>query len=111
MHDSMSQRYVRNTAATAVLYDWRTVNGLVGWEGDRSRIIRGLEEWIEVPVAAPVGTDGGVTVPDESGNNRTFTLRTRTSYNSTSLNSVWTTPGMACCAFGSDPFFQQGGMP
>lgn len=112
MHDSMAQRYPRNVAETQLIYDWRTVGGVQGWDGDRANIIRGIEEFIEVPIAAPEGVDGTVVVPDMTGNGNDFILRTRAAYDPTisvAARTDWTIPGMSCCALASDPYWQQGG--
>jgi hypothetical protein len=109
---AVTNRYVWSPGDAEVCYDWgrsEPIQGRTCWETDRSRIIRGVSDLPEVDIACPVGTDGDVYVPDISGNDAHFYLRTRTQYDATNLGINWAVAGMACCALGSDPFFQQGG--
>jgi hypothetical protein len=106
---SMAQRYPRNIAQTQLLYDWRRVLNLTGWEGNPANIINGISRYSTIPIAAPEGTDNTVVVPDLSGNGNDWTLTTRAAYNSTGIG-VFTLTGLSCLAFGSDSYFQQGGL-
>lgn len=114
MRDAMERRYVNLLAQTQVLFDWRTVEGVQGWDGDRTHIIRGISSYATTPIAAPEGTDGTVLIPDLSGNDNDFTLRTRPVYG-TNIPGVypfpdWAAVGLSCCALASDPFFRHGGL-
>ena len=111
MQVSIENRFVRNDANTVLIFDWREPEGLTGWDGDRSNIIRGISDYATVPIAAPEGADGTVIVPDVSGNGNDWTLTTRPTYNATGVTPfAGGLAGLSCCAFGSDPFFRHGGL-
>lgn len=111
---SIERRFVNLKATTQLLYDWREPEGVTGWDGDRTHIIRGITDYKGEPLAAPEGADGTVIVPDLSGNGNDWTLQTRAVYSTVMPTGVdwnnWTIPGRANCAFVSDPFFQHGGL-
>lgn len=112
MRDSMERRYVNLFARTALLFDWRQPQGVVGWDGDRANIIRGISDYATNPIAAPEGVDGTVIVPDLSGNDNDWILTTRPQYNPTGVTAfAGGLVGLSCCAFASDAFFQHGGLP
>lgn len=113
MRDSMERRYVNLLATTQLLYDWRSLDGVTGWDGDKTHIISGISGDSTVPIAAPEGADGTVIVPDLSGNDNDWLLKSRASYDATIPvpDTDFAVPGLSVCAFASDPFFRHGGLP
>lgn len=97
--DSFRGKRVQNLATTAVNYDWRGVEGHTGWETDVDRIIAKARENLEtLGVAAPIGVNGTVTVPDLSGNGNDWALPTAEVYGTDTADK-------ATIGFLSQPFW------
>jgi len=97
-----------------LLYNWRGVTAQVeAWEQNPRNIMRGISDFVNVPVAAPRAVTGTIIVPDESGNGNTLTLETLETYGQEpagEFNVSAPADGQrARCAFASDPFFETGG--
>jgi hypothetical protein len=112
IQDSLLRRDVQDLASTAVLYRWTEVQGVESWETNPRHIIRGYSDYVR-RVGAPVGEQGAIIVPDQSGNGVDLTLESFTEYGQIPWDFVGAeakTAGMRShVAFASDSFFQTGG--
>lgn len=107
INESFQERRVQNIpAVTQIMYDWRKIEGMTGWDYDKNHLLEGLAVIIDYPMGIPEGTGGTVTVPDQSGNGNDFMLPTRAGYSDDygSLDSV--ADVRAWCAMVADPFWR-----
>jgi len=79
LRNSVRGKRVQNFATTVINWDWRNVESHTGWEIDANRIIAKATDFL-TGVAAPLGANGTVVVPDASGNGNDYVLPTAETY-------------------------------
>lgn len=79
LRSSLRGKRVQNLATTVINWNWRNIEGHTGWETDQTRIVAKAVDYL-AEVAAPLGVNGTVVVPDMSGNGNDYVLPTTAAY-------------------------------
>ena len=78
IEDSIQLKKVQDIPGTTIArWDWSKVEGQAGWDQEESHVIAAVRCGLVDPMGIPRGTDGTVTVPDQSGNSRSISVATR----------------------------------
>jgi hypothetical protein len=107
INESFQQRRVQNIASvTQVLWDWRYVTGMAGWDFTEANLVHIWSSMVDLPMGIPRGAAGTVTVPDQSGNGNDLTIPTRATYG-TPYGPLDGAPDVrGWVAFIADPFWR-----